>query len=186
MTDILDLPNWRFIEKSQDELGHELHVEYTIDPDFCLKCGVVGNLYKHGTTNTTYLDCPMWGRPARLLVKVRRYRCRDCAGTFLQPLVGIDAARRMTLRALEYIRQQSMRDTFQRVSEHLGCDEKTIRNVANEYIDVKHDDYKPYLPVWIGLDETHLNKTMRGVIADVGTRKPIDMLPAATTERSTD
>lgn len=178
MTDILDLPNWRLIDRCQDDLGHELHVEYTIDPDFCLKCGVVGNLYKHGTTNTTYLDCPMWGRPARLLVKVRRYKCRDpyCGATFLQPLAGIDAARRMTERCLAYIQQQSMRDTFQRVSEHLGCDEKTVRNVANDFVEVKDDDYKPYLPVWIGLDETHLNQVMRGIITDVGTRKPIDLL----------
>lgn len=176
MTDILDLPDWRYIDKRQDELGHELHVEYTIDPDFCLKCGVVGNLYKHGTTNTTYLDCPMWGRPARLLAKVRRYKCRDCGGTFLQPLGGIDAARRMTLRALAYIQQQSLRDTFQRVSEHLGCDEKTVRNVANEFIEVKDDSYKPYLPEWIGLDETHLNKVMRAIITDVGARRPVDML----------
>ena len=176
MIDILDLPDWRYISKRQDELGHELHVEYTIDPDFCLKCGVIGNLYKHGTTNTTYLDCPMFGRPAHLLVKVRRYKCRDCGGTFLQPLAGIDAARRMTLRALEYIRQQSMRDTFQRVSEHMGCDEKTVRNVANEFVEVKEDEYKPYLPVWIGLDETHLNKLMRGIITDLGARKPVDML----------
>jgi transposase len=175
--DILDLPDWHYISKRQDELGHELHIEYTIDPDFCLKCGVIGNLYKHGTTNATYLDCPMFGRPVHLLVKVRRYKCRDCGGTFLQPLAGIDAARRMTLRALEYIRQQSMRDTFQRVSEHLGCDEKTVRNVANEFVEVKEEEYKPYLPVWIGIDETHLNSLMRGIITDVGTRKPIDMLP---------
>lgn len=177
MSDALDLPNWRYIDKRQDDLGTEIHAEYTIDPDFCLKCGVVGNLYKHGTTNTTYLDCPMWGRPARLLVKARRYKCRDCSGTFLQPLGGIDAARRMTLRALEYIQQQSLRDTFQRVSEHLGCDEKTVRNVANEYIEVKDDGYKPFLPEWIGLDETHLNKVMRAIITDVGARKPVDLLP---------
>jgi transposase len=177
MTDILNLPNWRYIEKREDELGTELHVEYAIDPDFCLKCGVVGNLYKHGTTNTTYLDCPMYGRPSRLVAKVRRYKCRDCNGTFLQPLGGIDAARRMTLRALAYIQQQSLRDTFQRVCEHLGCDEKTVRNVANEYIEVKDDGYKPYLPEWIGLDETHLNKIMRAIITDVAARKPVDMLP---------
>ena len=177
MTDILNLPNWRYLSKHEDGLGTELHVEYTIDPDFCLKCGVVGNLYKHGTTSTTYLDCPMYGRPSRLVAKVRRYKCRDCSGTFLQPLGGIDAARRMTLRALEYIQQQSLRDTFQRVCEHLGCDEKTVRNVANEYIEVKDDGYKPYLPEWIGLDETHLNKIMRAIITDVGARKPVDMLP---------
>lgn len=177
MTDILDLPNWRCLDKRQDDAGTELHVEYTIDPDFCLKCGVVGELYKHGTTSATYLDCPMWGRPVRLLAKVRRYKCRDCSGTFLQPLGAIDAARRMTNRALAYIQQQSLRDTFQRVCEHLGCDEKTVRNVANEYIEVKDDGYKPYLPEWIGLDETHLNKIMRAIITDVGARKPVDMLP---------
>lgn len=177
MTDILDLPDWRCLDKRQDDAGTELHVEYTIDPDFCLKCGVVGNLYKHGFTNTSYLDCPMWGRPVRLLAKVRRYKCQDCSGTFLQPLGAIDAARRMTIRALEYIQQQSMRDTFQRVSEHLGCDEKTVRNVANEYIEGKDDGYRPYLPEWIGLDETHLNKVMRAIITDVKARKPIDMLP---------
>ncbi|WP_036213049.1 ISL3 family transposase [Massilia alkalitolerans] len=177
MTDILNLPDWRCIDKRQDALGTELHVEYTIDPDFCLKCGVVGNLYKHGTTSTTYLDCPMYGKPSRLVAKVRRYKCRDCSGTFLQPLGSIDAARRMTVRALEYIQQQSLRDTFQRVCEHLGCDEKTVRNVANEYIEVKDDGYKPYLPEWIGLDETHLNKVMRAIITDVAARKPVDMLP---------
>jgi hypothetical protein len=44
----------------------------------------------------------------------------------------------MTERCLAYIQQQSLRDTFQRVSEHLGCDEKTVRNVANDYIDKFH------------------------------------------------
>lgn len=88
MSDILNLPDWRYIDKLQDADGCTLNVEYTIDPDFCLKCGVVGNLYKHGAKETTYMDCPMWGSPARLVAKVRRYKCRDCAGTFLQPLVG--------------------------------------------------------------------------------------------------
>lgn len=177
MSETLNLPNWRLIDKRQDIHGCDLNVEYTIDPDFCLKCGVVGNLYKHGTKETTYLDCPMWGRPSRLAAKVRRYKCRDCNGTFLQPLEGIDMARRMTERCLAYIQQQSLRDTFQRVSEHLGCDEKTVRNVASDYIGVKDDGYRPYLPEWIGLDETHLNKVMRAVITDVDKNCPVDMLP---------
>lgn len=177
MSETLDLPNWRYIDKRQDHLGCELSVEYSIDPDFCLKCGVVGNLYKHGTKETTYLDCPMWGKPARLVAKVRRYKCRDCDGTFLQPMDGIDTERRMTQRALAYIQQQCLRDTFQRVSEHLGCDEKTVRNVASDYIEAMSAEYKPYLPEWVGLDETHLNKIFRAIITDVGDRRPVDLLP---------
>lgn len=177
MSETLDLPNWRYISKLQEADGCTLNVEYTIDPDFCLKCGVVGNLYKHGTKETTYLDCPMWGNPARLVAKVRRYKCRDCSGTFLQPMEGIDTERRMTQRALAYIQQQCLRDTFQRVSEHLGCDEKTVRNVAGGYIEAMGAEYKPYLPEWIGLDETHLNKIFRGIITDIGNGRPVDLLP---------
>ena len=83
----------------------------------------------------------------------------------------------MTTRCLKYIQEQCLRDTFQRVSEHLGCDEKTVRNVASAHIDAQHKSYKPYLPEWIGLDETHLNKVMRAIITDVGNNRPIDLLP---------
>ncbi len=31
----------------------------------------------------------------------------------------------------EYILTQSMRSTFTRVAEHVGCDEKTVRNVTS-------------------------------------------------------
>lgn len=151
--------------------------QYAKQPDSCPLCGVVGELYRHGPRAITFLDSPVRGRPASITARVQRYKCRDCSGTFLQPLEGMDTERRMTQRCLAYIQQQSLRDTFQRVSEHLGCDEKTVRNVANEYIEVKDEDYKPYLPEWIGLDETHLNKIMRGIITDVDARKPIDMLP---------
>ncbi|MDK6080194.1 ISL3 family transposase [Massilia varians] len=177
MTNILDLHGWRYLEKRQNDKGIELHAEYTVDQNSCLKCGFIGNLYKHGFTNKTYLDCPMWGKPIHLLAKVRRYKCQVCGSTFLQPLGAIDTSRRMTIRALEYIQQQSMRDTFQQVAKHLGCDEKTVRNVANEYIEGADDGYKPNLPEWIGLDEIPLNKIMRVIITDLAAEKPVEMLP---------
>jgi transposase len=91
-------------------------------------------LYKHGPRSLSILDSPVRGRPSCIDAKVQRYKCRDCNGTFLQPLEGIDTERRMTERCLAYIEQQCLRDTFQRVSEHLGCDEKTVRNVAGVFL----------------------------------------------------
>jgi transposase len=177
MSDILRLPGW--VTASIDETDERMviHATYTMQPEVCQVCGVVdAPLYKHGLRDITFLDTPI-GKPTRIQAKVQRYRCRECSGLFMQPLGGIDAERRMTLRCVAYIGKQCLVDTFQRVSEHLGCDEKTIRNVAAAHIEAKDEGYKPYLPEWIGLDETHLNDDMRAVIADVGARKPVDLLP---------
>lgn len=177
MTDILQLPGWTVSSTTDDGKRLVIEAQYAKQPDSCQLCGLVGALYKHGPRSLTILDSPVRGRPSCIEARVQRYKCRDCNGTFLQPLEGIDTERRMTERCLAYIQQQALRDTFQRVSEHLGCDEKTVRNVANDYIGVKDDGYKPYLPEWIGLDETHLNKIMRAVITDVDKNCPVDMLP---------
>lgn len=177
MTDILQLPGWTVSSTTDDGERLVITAHYAKQPDSCQLCGLVGALYKHGPRSLTILDSPVRGRPSCIEARVQRYKCRDCNGTFLQPLEGIDAERRMTERCLAYIQQQSLRDTFQRVSEHLGCDEKTVRNVAGDYIEVMSVEYKPYLPEWIGLDETHLNKIFRGIITDIGNGRPVDLLP---------
>jgi transposase len=176
MTDILRLPGW--VPTSVDETDDRMiiHAEYTKQPEACQVCGVVGAaLYKHGRREITFLERP-FGVPTKIVAKVQRYRCRECGGLFPQPLEGIDAERRMTQRCVTYISRRALVDTFQSVSQEVGCDEKTVRNVANSHIEVLDEDYKPYLPEWIGLDENHLNKIMRAVITDVFNRKPIDML----------
>lgn len=177
MTDILDLPDWTVSGASSQGDCLTIDAEYTKQPEACQLCGVIGGLYKHGPRSITFLDSPVRGSPVRLVARVQRYKCRECGGTFLQPIGGVEVERRMTTRCLQYIQEQCLLDTFQRVSEHLGCDEKTVRNVATEYIEAKHQAYKPYLPEWIGLDETHLNKVMRGIITDVDKNRPVDLLP---------
>lgn len=82
MTDILDLPGWTVLEKRIEGDEYEIHVEYTKHPDACQKCGVVGQVYRHGPKVVTYRDSPIRGRPVKLVAKVQRYQCRDCGGTF--------------------------------------------------------------------------------------------------------
>lgn len=176
MTDILDLEGWQVIGKHRGPDGYEIEAEYTVQPAACTKCGSVGNLYRHGPKPVILRDSPIRGHHVRILAKVQRYKCRDCSGTFLQPLGGIQPDTRMTARCVEYIRSQSLRDTFVRIAEHVGCDDKTVRNVANDYIAELEASHRPYLPEWIGIDETMIDGKQRCVIADVGRNLPIDML----------
>lgn len=130
MTDILDLPGWEVIESRQEDGEYIITAKHTAQPEACTKCGVIGRLYRHGTRTIRHLDSPIRGLPVRLDAVVQRYRCRECGETFLQPLAGIDEGRRMTSRCSEYILTQGMRTPFTRVAEHVGCDEKTVRNVT--------------------------------------------------------
>lgn len=175
MTDILQLPGW---EVTGIRLDGEYIIEavYTAQADSCVKCGVIGNLYRHGTKKLRYRDSPIRGNPVVLEGTIQRYRCKECGETFVQAPDGIDDTRRMTTRCIEYIQEQSIRDTFTHVAEHVGCTEGTVRNIAGEHFKDFDDGFNPYLPEWIGMDETKLDGSMRGIIADVRNRQPIDIL----------
>jgi transposase len=175
-TDILDLPNWRVLNKRLIEHEYELEAEFLLQPSACQKCGSIGHLYRHGTKESIFRDSPIRGHPVRILARVQRYRCRDCGETFLQPLDGIQDARRMTERCATFIEAQCLRDTFVRIAEHVGCDDKTVRNLAGGYIARLEAAYKPWLPAWLGIDETKIDGKMRCVLTDIDARRPVEML----------
>lgn len=177
MTDILDLDGWNVISKTLDGEEYLIEAEYTVQPAACTKCGNIGNLYKHGPKPVYIRDSPIRGRPVRILANAQRYKCRECSGTFIQPLGGIQDEMRMTSRCVDYIQSQCLRDTFVRIAEHVGCDDKTIRNLAGDYITKLNAEYKPWLPEWLGIDETQIDGKLRCIITDVVNRLPIDMLP---------
>jgi transposase len=86
----------------------------------------------------------------------------------------------MTARCVEWIRTQCLRDTFLHVAEHVGCAEKTVRNIAYEYIVELGKKHTPYMPEWLGIDETALNGAIDGnccVLVDIDKHRPIDVLP---------
>lgn len=177
MTDILDLKGWTVLSKSQSDGEYVIEAEYTIQPANCPKCGVVDTPYKHGVKPIRYRDSPIRGSAVVILANVQRYRCKHCKETFLQPLEGIYPDMRMTQRCVEYIETQCLRDTFVRIAEHIGCDDKTVRTVAGTYIDSMNAKFKPWLPEWLGIDETQIDGELRCIITDVVNRKPVDMLP---------
>lgn len=129
MTNILDLPGWKVIRSERDQDTYTIEAEYEMPLEACVKCGATGRLYRHGTKSVTYRDAPIRGCHVKILAKVQRYRCRDCGGTSLQTLGGIRHDRRMTERCITYIERQATRDSWTRIAESVGCDEKTIRNV---------------------------------------------------------
>ena len=176
MTDILQLPGWEVTGTHLDAGEYIIEATYATPAAACVKCGVIGSLYRHGTKRLRYRDSPIRGFPVVVEATVQRYRCKECFETFVQAPDGIDDSRRMTARCVEYIQEQSVKDTFTRIAEHVGCTEGTVRNIAGDAFKAFDDAFEPYLPEWIGLDETKLDGAMRGIVADVGNRRTVDIL----------
>ena len=176
MTDIIQIPGWKATGQYQEGTLLVLQGTYTTQDEACHKCGSIGNLYKHGTKVLRYRDIPFRMAPTVIEGTVQRYRCRDCGETFVQTPNGMDDIRRMTDRCIEFIKQQCIPHTFTHIAELVGCVEGTVRAIAAERFDEFDDSYKPYLPEWMGMDETQLAGEMRGVITDVGNKRPVDIL----------
>jgi len=82
MTDILDLPGWTVLSKSQSGGEYLIEAEYTVQPTACPKCGVIDTPYKHGVKPIKYRDSPIRGDSVNILAQVQRYRCQSCLGVY--------------------------------------------------------------------------------------------------------
>ncbi|MDN7429030.1 ISL3 family transposase [Burkholderia sp. AU45388] len=176
MKDILDMEGWSLTDKRTEGLVETFSAEYVHEPIACSKCGGI-KLYRHGTKKTTYADAPLRGFAAKLEATVRRYRCRDCGETFLQPLGGVLDERRMTVRCAEFIAKQALKHTFVHVAREVGIDEKTVRAVAAERMAELQSSRTIRLPRVLGVDETMIHKVQRLVLTDIEARRLLDMYP---------
>jgi len=98
MIDILQLPGWAVTGMDMHDNCLVIEATYTKADSACHKCGVVGNLHRHGTKVIKYRDIPVRMVPTIINGTVQRYRCKECRETFVQNPEGIDDFRRMTER----------------------------------------------------------------------------------------
>ena len=174
--DALLLDGWVTVGIKQVGRDREITARYVPEPKACTKCGVIGKFHGHGPVTSSYADTPGWGGSVRIIADLKRYLCLECKSTFIQPITGMDAGRRMTQRGIEYVQRRCFTATFTHIANEMGIDDTTIRNIASDYLAVLESQFKPEIPAWIGLDETTLDGKLRCVITDVVNKKPIDLL----------
>ena len=100
------LENWTIVDRETTKTSTRITATYAVIPDSCPKCGVVDRLYKHGERIVEYRDAPAYGKRMTIAVKVKRFRCRDCGATTMQPLPDMHPTRQMTLRCAEHMVEQ--------------------------------------------------------------------------------
>lgn len=129
--DLLNLPGW--IVRSVCEEAEHLLIEAEIEemPFACPLCGSTRLPYHFGLRSRTVFDLPIRMKPVQLFVRRRRFRCRDCSGTFLDPLPGIHANHDATERLVRYVEVHALqlKGTFAGLAKTLGIGEKMVRMI---------------------------------------------------------
>lgn len=182
MDDILNLPKFNLLSIRENEFDFLIQVVTNSPPLACPHCGCNANLYKHDNREQVCMDLPIHGKCVGLLIKRQRYRCRECSQTFWERLDHtIDERRSCTKRLLTYIEKQSLKRTFVSISEDVGLNEKTIRNIFREYSNRLKETLRFEAPNWLGIDEIHMMKP-RCILTNIEERTLLDVLPNRSKE----
>jgi transposase len=177
---ILNLPDWEVIELKESEYDYAIHAKYTPEPTACIRCGVIGQLYRHGIKRQRFMDLPVHNKRVGLIVHRQRYLCRACKKTSFQPLPDVADHHSSTKRLLAYIGKESMKRTFVGVADDTGIHERTIRRLFAIEVARLDQEVKFETPRWLGIDEVHLVKKARCLLTNVEQRTVIDMLATRT------
>lgn len=179
MANELWLRNWRVLEASEPATFADAKVftaECLDAPEACKHCGCVGRLYRHGVMTLDYKHLPAYRRRVIIRAKVARYRCRECGKTMMQPLTDMDPARGMTKDLVEWIGYASIDNTYASIARELDVDEKTVRNISDEYIDRKMAEHVIEAPLVLGVDELTLMGRKRSIFVDINGKKLLDII----------
>lgn len=91
-------------------------------------------------------------------------------------LTWVDDTRKMTKRLAEYIKTESLKKTFASLSQIIGIDPKTIKNVFEEHVATLQNNFHFETPEILGIDEIHLMKKPRGIFTNIGEQTILDIL----------
>jgi len=176
LPDFLNLPGLRSLSVREEGGHYHILAEGLAEVGRCARCGHDA-LYAHGTRPQAYADVPHHGNVSVIHVDHKRYRCRSCGSVALQPLPDMAEDHMMTRRLVARIEQEGIRRTFLDVARENGVHERTVRRVVADHIRWLEVRHRFETPRWLGLDEIHIIRRSRAVIANVEERCMVDMLP---------
>jgi transposase len=179
---MLNLEWLKEIEVIKHDFAYEIMAESTRDSLFCHHCfkfDVIG----HGIKKQLVNDTPMHGKKVVIRVLRKRFRCKDCGKTFMEELPDIDDKRLATKRLVEWVSKRAIDHTFTSVAHDTGLNEKTVRNIFEDYAAGLNKQFKVVTPRWLGIDEVHLNKKMRCVVTNIEHNTIVEMFEFRTQDK---
>lgn len=173
---VLNLPGLRVLDFKETDTDYHVKAKPTIVSKLCPHCGRSNETVAHAQKTLFIRDLPSHGKSVAVHLDVPRLRCKPCGKTFTAAVPEVDTARQMTERLAKWVGRQGLEYTYAEIAKQVGIDEKTVRNVFDEYVAELEKEFKRETPVWLGIDEIKLGR-FRAVFTNIQGRSLIDMLP---------
>jgi transposase len=177
----LDLPGIIVTSTETDGPTFSIHAGCAGKPDACAICGGT-NFIGHGQHVQQVMDLPHQGRFTCIQLARKRYRCKDCAGTFFHRLDWVDDDHLATRRFVDRIASLALERSFSDLAREYGINEKTVRNIFYGRYKDDIDTTKFAQPDFMGIDELHIAGAARGVITNLSNNSAIEFLKDCSTK----
>jgi len=179
MTDILNLPNWKVISTEENASSFYITAEIEGEPRACPHCGVLHpKLQQFGKREQEVPDLPIRFKQTIIRAVTQRYRCLECGRTFYESLPQVDEKRQATCRLVEHIRLASLEKTFTDLEAEVMVDDKTIRNIFDDYVAWLEETIHFDTPIYLGIDELQVYRRTAayGIMTNIKERTVYDVL----------
>lgn len=166
-----------------EKLGNAMcAAKHTATPDECPNCHQSESFHVHDKSKQVIHDMPISGKRVVLVLERTRWKCPVCGKTWVEPLdpLHFHEKRSVTTRLWQHVREFVFEDTFTGLALELGVDDALVRRMFLDYKEEMELNWKPPTPHVLGIDEVHLAKKARGILINLETGKPIDLLQDAT------
>ncbi len=177
MTDFLQLSSLKTLAVRSDDETYVVEAAGRSDWLTCQLCEV-GRLHGHGSQEQSFQDTPSHGKPVRIVIQRRRYRCTGCGKTQFEPVADLDSKRQATRRLVDYVRTHSVRETFAAMARRVALDEKTIRHIFDDFVEELQTSIRFRTPRILGIDEIKVIGAYRAIMTNVERRTVFDLRPS--------
>lgn len=171
----LDLPGITVTNTESDGPTFSIHAGCEGRPEECQLCGSK-SFIGHGQHKQQVMDLPHQARFTCIHLVRKRYRCKDCGGTFFHPLPWVDDDHLATTRFVDRIAELALERSFSDLSREYGINEKTVRNIFYGRYKDDIDTTKFAQPEYMGIDELDIAGAARGVITNLSNNSAIEFL----------
>ncbi len=175
--DLLNLPNWRVLDRTEPDGDYLITAEYTVKPGKCLypDCRST-SISRNGSRPASFRDLPMHGKRVIIKIERQRYICSSCGKSFTQPLPDISTRRDATNRFVTYVGEKSRHLSFAAVADDVGVAENMVKGIFVEYARELEKMHPLQTPTRLGIDEIHISKKFHCVLSNVEENTVFDFL----------
>jgi hypothetical protein len=126
-----ELPGWEVLGTEDTAPRLLVRVRAPDSEHDCPRCGADHDaLVRHGTRDQQFVEAPLAGRHASLVVKRRRHKCAGCDAVVAQPLPLALDEHRITLRCRDQILEQAKTIPLLQVAEQVGVHRMVVQRLA--------------------------------------------------------